>query len=138
MPRSPRDKKKKPSPDDGASPLAARERQLAEQQHQLRAQIEALERSIEDAPRRAAELARREREAMLERSRESGYESRRGGALRDKRHSYSRMGMSGTRRGGRRAVPVLRHERRAQVVKTLALLVVLIVVVGYLFWTYFL
>ena len=51
-------------------------------------------------------------------------------------------GGEGTRRarsiGGRRAVPVLRHERRAAMMKTLAMLALFVVIVCYLIYNYFL
>ncbi len=148
MPSPFRGKKKKPatgaaggSGREEPSVLAARERELAEQQHRLQAQILELQRSIEEAPRRRAEQAQREREAMLNRARQSSQESRRAGALPDKRFTGGGMG-GGNRRvrsiGGRRAMPVLKHERRAAMIKTLALMAVFVVIVCYLIYNYFL
>ena len=152
MPSPFRKKKNKPAAsgsDRANTPLAARERELAEQQHRLQAEIAELQRTVEEAPRRRAEQARREREEMLERARQSSYESRRSGALPDKRFTGGMGGRiggakegGGTRRarsiGGRRAVPVLRHERRAAMLKTLAMLALLVVIVCYLIYNYFL
>jgi hypothetical protein len=104
--------------------LDSRKRELSEQESQLQAQIDALQKTIADAPGRAAEQARRDRDALITTSR--GYYL----------HSVvpdSRFGQgtgAAVRRSGNR--PMLKAERTAARTQTLALVVVLAVAVIWL------
>jgi hypothetical protein len=101
--------------------IDSRQRELAEQETQLQAQIEALQRTIADAPGRAAEQARRDRDALITASR--GYYLQ--NVVPDSRYGQGTGG--GIRRAGAR--PMLRAERSAARTQTLALVVVLAVAV---------
>ena len=108
-------------PSRSASPLDETQRQIAAAEHQLQAQIAALQREIEEAPIRAEEEKRQRRAALVESAR---------------RERTSRPRAAGNQRSGRRLTPLLKAERRAQRLKTLALLVVLAVVLGWLAMNY--
>lgn len=94
------------------SVIDSRQRELVARESQLQAEIDALQRTIAEAPVRAQIEARREREAYIQSSR--GY------AL----HSVVSDPRYGT--GGRaRKRPMLRAERRAARLQTFTLVVVL-------------
>ena len=97
--------------------IDSRQRELAEQESQLQAQIDALQRTIAEAPGRAAEQARRDRDALITASRSYYLQS----VVPDSRYGHGTG--AGARRGGAR--PMLRAERSAARNQTLALLVVL-------------
>jgi len=84
MPSKPR----KPEKPKGSSPLDAKARALAEQQEQLRAEIERNERLIQEAPKIAKERERTRREELIKRR--SRTDSRPGSpvALHDRRHLF--------------------------------------------------
>jgi predicted RNase H-like nuclease (RuvC/YqgF family) len=95
--------------------IDSRRRELAEQENQLQAEINALQRTIEEAPVRAQVEAKRQREAFIESSRVYHLHS----VLPEAGHS-----MHGTP-VARRRQPTLRKERIAARRQTLALLVAL-------------
>ncbi len=101
--------------------IDSRQRELAEQENQLQAQIDALQRTIAEAPGRAAEQARRDRDALITASRGYYLQS----VVPDSR--YGQGTASAVRRSGAR--PMLRAERSAARTQTLALVVVLAVAV---------
>jgi hypothetical protein len=107
----------KSSRQKGGGVIDSRQRELAEQENQLQAQIEALQRTIAEAPTRAAAQARRDRDALITTSRSYYLQS----VVPDSRYG------AGTASGGRRAGarPMLRAERSAARTQTLALVVVL-------------
>ena len=95
-----------------ATAIDSRQRELAEQESQIQSQIDALQRTIAEAPTRAAAEAKAHREAYLQSSR--GY--------------YLHSVVPDARHGGSKPVrkrPVLRAERSAARLQTLALVVVL-------------
>ena len=98
--------------------IDSRQRELAEQESQLQAQIDALQRTIAEAPTRAAEQARRDRDALITTSRAYYLQS----VVPDARYGLAAAG-AGKRRGGAR--PMLRKERSAARTQTLALVVML-------------
>ena len=97
--------------------IDSRQRELAEQENQLQAQIDALQRTFADAPYRAAEQAKRDRDALISASRGYYLQS----VVPDSRYGQGTGG--GVRRNGAR--PMLRAERSAARMQTLALVVVL-------------
>jgi hypothetical protein len=113
----------KPSRTKGSA-LDSRKRELSEQESKLQAQIDALQKTIAEAPGRAAEQAKRDRDTLITASR--GYYL----------HSVvpdSRFGQgtgAAVRRSGSR--PMLKAERTAARTQTLALVVVLAVAVIWL------
>ena len=98
--------------------LDSRQRELIDQQKQVQEQIEALQRTLSEAPKRAAEQQRLSREAYLAASMNQP-QFRHSATLVDKRHADAPP----VRRSKSR--PMLRAERRAAQRQTLALLVVL-------------
>jgi hypothetical protein len=103
------------------SAIDSRQRELAEQENQLRAQMDALERTIAEAPGRAAEQAKRERDALITASRGYYLQS----VVPDSR--FGQGTGAGVRRAGAR--PMLKAERSAARTQTLALVVALAVAV---------
>jgi predicted RNase H-like nuclease (RuvC/YqgF family) len=97
--------------------IDSRRRELAEQENQLQAEINALQRTIEEAPVRAQVEAKRQREAFIESSRVYHLHS----VLPEAGHSMH--GMPVARRSRRQ--PTLRKERIAARRQTLALVVAL-------------
>lgn len=108
-------------PTRSASPLDETQRQIADAEHKLQAQIMALQREIEEAPVRAEQEKRERRAALVESA---------------KRERTNRPRAAGNQRSGRRLTPMLKAERREQRLKTLALLVLLLAIVGWLAVTY--
>ena len=104
-----------------ASAIDESQRQIAAEEHKIQAQMIALQRQIEEAPIRLAEEKRQRRAALKE-------------SARHERASRPRA--AGNVRSGRRLTPMLKAERRAQRLKTLALLVALLVVLGWLAMNY--
>lgn len=64
MPTLPKLKKAKSGKGKGSA-LDSAQRELLEQQQQIQAQIDTLQRTIEQAPQRGAEQARRDRESLM-------------------------------------------------------------------------
>ena len=108
-------------PTRSASPLDETQRQIAAAEHKLQAQIAELQREIEEAPLRAEEEKRQRRAALVESAR---------------RERANRPRAAGNQRTGRHITPLLKAERRAQRLKTLALLIALAVVLGWLAMNY--
>lgn len=105
------------------NPLDSERHVLLEQQNQLQAQIEALQRSIAEAPKRAAEEAKRERESIIASTGGARY---RHNTLLDTRYSAEPLN-----RRRNRPAPRLRAERNAERQKALALLVVLAIALAW-------
>ena len=101
--------------------IESRQREIAEQENELQAQIDALQRTIAEAPGRAAEQAKRDRDALITASRGYYLQS----VVPDSR--YGQQNAAAGRRAGAR--PMLRRERSAARTQTLALVVVLAVAV---------
>ena len=94
-----------------------------EQQSQLQAKIDALQRTIAEAPARAAEERRRSREVLFTSSQRQYLH---GASVLDTRHVEAAAAAGKTRPGrGRHKPVVLRAERKADRLQTVALLVVL-------------
>jgi hypothetical protein len=72
--------------DKGSSPLDAKQKELAEQEAKLRAEMERHQRLIEKAPEIAKEQARRRREELINRASRTEAGSR--VALPDRRHGF--------------------------------------------------
>ncbi len=112
----------KPSRAKGGA-IDSRQRELAEQENQLQAQIEALQKTIAEAPSRAAAQARVDRDALITASRGYYLQS----VVPDSR--YGQGTAQAVRRAGAR--PMLRAEKSAARMQTLFLVVVL---AGAVFW----
>ena len=101
--------------------LGSKQRELQEQESQLQAKIDALQRTIADAPKRAAEERQRSREVLFAAS------SRRyllGASTLDTRHVEAAAAAGRTRPSkGRRKPAVLRAEKKAAWVQTVALVI---------------
>jgi hypothetical protein len=91
-------------PPQPGTPLNQKQRELAQEESQLRGKMEKLERMIAEAPRVAQETSRRQREELLARATEGGSRLDVSIALQDKR--WGDAGRSGGRRKS------LRKERR--------------------------
>jgi hypothetical protein len=91
-------------PPQPGTPLNQKQRELAQEESQLRGKMEKLERMIAEAPRVAEETTRRQREEILARASEGGSRLDVSIALQDKRWGDV------SRSGGRRKS--LRKERR--------------------------
>ena len=120
----PTPKKSKPKPGKAStSALDSKQRELQEQESELKAKIDALQRTIAEAPERAAEARQRSREVLFSAS------SRKyllGASTLDTRHVEAAAAAGRTRPGkGRRKPAVLRAEKKAAWVQTVALVVVL-------------
>ena len=107
--------------------LDSKQRELDEKELQLKAEIDALQRKIDESPEREAEASRRSREVLFKSS------PRRyllGAATLDTRHveAAAAAGRLNPRRG-RHKPAVLRAERRAAWVQTLAIAAVLILAI---------
>lgn len=109
--------KSKPSTRARGGVIDSRRRELAEQESQLLAEMNALQRTIEEAPVRAQVEAKRQREAYIESSRVYHLHSVMPEAGR------AMYGGAAPRRGRRQ--PTLRQERIAARRQTLALVVAL-------------
>ena len=126
MPSSPkpRSKAKVKAGKPKGSALDQEQRLLLEQQQALQAQIDAIQRSLTEAPQRAAEERRRTREAVVAATprRTTFLHS---ANLLDTRHVEAAAASGRTRPVGRRKPVVLRKERADGRRQTLALIVVL-------------
>ncbi|MDQ6622788.1 MAG: hypothetical protein M3Y86_04805 [Verrucomicrobiota bacterium] len=111
------------SPKSG-TPLNEKQEELARREHQLRDQMQKLERMIADAPRVAEETNRRQREELITRAHEGGARLDVSMALSDKRFG------DGGRQSGRRVS--LRKERREGRLIFLVLVLALAIVVIWL------
>jgi hypothetical protein len=87
-----------------STPLNQKQQELAKREHELRSEVEKLERMIADAPRVAEETTRRQREEILSRATEGRSRLDVSIALQDKRYGDDQW--SARRRGS------LRKERR--------------------------
>ena len=105
-----------------ATTLDQTKQQLAQEESQLRDQMQKLEKMIADAPRVAEEVGRRHREELLIRASDSGNRLDVSIALHDKRYDTG----AGPRRG------VLRKERREGRIVFLVLVITLAAVVIWL------
>ena len=116
-PRKPKPKTGKPAD----SALDTKQRELAEEQTKLQAEIDALQQKIAEAPARAAEARQRSREVLFNAS------SRKyllGAATLDTRHVEAAAAAGRTRPGkGRRKPAVLRAEKKAAWMQTVALVI---------------
>ena len=99
------------------TPLGQKQRELAQEELDLRSKMEKLERMIADAPRAAEETARRQREELLIRANEGGNRLDVSIALQDKRYGDESRGTK--QRGS------LRKERQQGRIVFLILLVAL-------------
>lgn len=99
------------------TPLTQKQQELAEQESQIRKEVEKLERMIAEAPRVAEETSRRQREELLRRASEGRSRLDVSIALQDKRFGDD---ASGVRRHGS-----LRKERREGRIVFLVLVIAL-------------
>ena len=118
----PTPKKSKPKAGKAAdSALDSKQRELQEQETRLQAEIAALQRKIDEAPARAAEQRQRSREVLFHAS------SRKyllGASTLDTRHVEAAAAAGKLRPGkGRRKPAVLRAEKKAAWVQTVALVI---------------
>ena len=111
-------------PPQPGTPLNQKQKELADEESQLRGEMEKLERMIAEAPRVAQETTRRQREELLARATEGGSRLDVSIALQDKR-----WGDTG-RTGGRRKS--LRKERREGRIIFLVLVIALALTVVWL------
>lgn len=111
-------------PPRSTTPIDQKQQELAQQESDLRNQVEKLERMIADAPRVAEETTRRQREELLMRANEGANRLDVSIALQDKRYGDDR---SGTKRRGS-----LRKERREGRIVFLVLVVALAITVIWL------
>ncbi len=119
MPTPKKSKPKAGKAEGGA--LDSKQRELQEQQSQLQAKIDALQRTIADAPKRAEEERQRTREALAQNSQR---QYTLGASTLDTRHVEAAAAAGRTRPGkGRRKPAVLRAEKKAAWVQTVALVV---------------
>ena len=131
MPSHPKPRSKAKTGKTKGTPLAQEQRQLLEQQAALQAEIDAIQRSISEAPKRAAEERRRSREVALAATPRRGTYLHSANLL-DTRHVEAAAASGRTRAStGRRKPVVLRRERADGRRQTLALLALLILA---LFW----
>lgn len=106
------------------TPIDQKQKDLAQQESDLRDQVQKLERMIADAPRVAEETSRRQREELLMRANQGGNRLDVSIGLQDKRYADERVG---TRRRGS-----LRKERREGRIVFLVLVVALVITVIWL------
>ena len=107
-----------------STPINQQQQQLAQQESELRNQVQKLERMIADAPQVAEETARRQREELLTRASEGGNRLNVSVALQDKRF--------GDDNGGSRRRGSLRKERQEGRIVFLVLVAALVVTVIWL------
>lgn len=114
-------KKSKPKSVRAGGALDSKQRELEEKENKVKAEIDALQRKIAEAPQRAAEERTRSREVMFQAS------SRKyllGATMLDTRHVEAAAAAGKLRSSkGRRKPAVLRAERKAAWVQTVALVV---------------
>jgi septal ring factor EnvC (AmiA/AmiB activator) len=111
-------------PPRSTTPIDQKQQELAQQESDLRNQVEKLERMIADAPRVAEETTRRQREELLMRANEGSNRLDVSIALQDKRYGDDR---SGTKRRGS-----LRKERQEGRIVFLVLMIALAITVIWL------
>ena len=121
MPTLPKLKKAKAAKAKGNS-IDSAQRELLEQQQRIQAQIEVLQRSIEQAPQRGAEQARRDRESLMASLPRGRYVH--GATVMDARR-VTNVPAEPTRRRTPKRPPMLRAERIAARRQTMALVVCL-------------
>ena len=105
-------------------PIDQKQKDLAQQESDLRDKVQKLERMIANAPRVAEETSRRQREELLMRANEGGSRLDVSMSLQDKRYGDERRG---TRRRGS-----LRKERREGRIVFLVLVIALVFTVIWL------
>ena len=105
-------------------PIDQKQKDLAQQESDLRDKVQKLERMIANAPRVAEETSRRQREELLMRANEGGSRLDVSLSLQDKRYGDERRG---TRRRGS-----LRKERREGRIVFLVLVIALVITVIWL------
>ncbi|MGI8820948.1 MAG: hypothetical protein ACR2ID_08810 [Chthoniobacterales bacterium] len=96
-------------PSKSASPLTEKQQELAQREDQLRAQMQKLERMIEEAPRVAEARTRQQREDLLARASNGGNRLDVGIGLRDMRHAD-------TSRPSVRRVSLRKEQREGRIV----------------------
>ena len=111
-------------PSRSAMPIDQKQKDLAQQESDLRDKVQKLESMIANAPRVAEETSRRQREELLMRANEGGSRLDVSMSLQDKRYGDERRG---TRRRGS-----LRKERREGRIVFLVLVIALVVTVIWL------
>jgi septal ring factor EnvC (AmiA/AmiB activator) len=111
-------------PPRSTTPIDQKQQELAQQESNLRNEVEKLERMIADAPRVAEETSKRQREELLARANQGGNRLDVSIALHDKRYGDDRRGTK--RRGS------LRKERREGRIVFIVLVIALATVVGWL------
>ena len=122
MPTLPKPKKANSGKKTKGNALDSAQRELLEQQQRIQAEIEALQRSIEQAPQRGAEQARRERESLLTSAPRGRYVH--GATVMDARRAAAIPADTSRRRAPKRPT-MLRAERTAARRQTMALVVCL-------------
>jgi len=105
-------------------PIDQKQKDLAQQESDLRDKVQKLERMIANAPRVAEETSRRQREELLMRANEGGSRLDVSLSLQDKRYGDERRGPR--RRGS------LRKERREGRIVFLVLVIALVITVIWL------
>lgn len=95
-------------PQKSGTPLDARQRELAERENELRAQMQKLQRMIEEAPRVAEAKSKEQREELIRRANVGGNRLDASMALRDKRWGDEDWGVKRRRHSLRKE----RHEGR--------------------------
>ena len=105
-------------------PIDQKQKDLAQQESDLREKVRKLERMIANAPRLAEETSRKQREELLMRANEGGNRLDVSMGLQDKRYGDER---TGTRRRGS-----LRKERREGRIVFLVLMIALVITVIWL------
>jgi septal ring factor EnvC (AmiA/AmiB activator) len=105
-------------------PIDQKQKDLAQQESDLRDKVQKLENMIANAPRVAEETSRRQREELLMRANEGGSRLDVSLSLQDKRYGDERRG---TRRRGS-----LRKERREGRIVFLVLVIALVITVIWL------
>lgn len=113
------------------SPIDSRQKDLAEQEEELRRKREDLERLIEDAPQVREKLAKRQQQDLVIRASQPSRRAESPGSLFDKRYDANVAAMPRKRRKS------LRAEQQAVRLKTLALFALFLVVV-FVIWAKFL
>jgi hypothetical protein len=115
--------RRRSSPNKSATPLTAKQQELARAEAKLQEDMQKLQRVIAEAPARAREESRRQREELLLRASDSRLDVSL--TLHDKR-----FGDGGVYRGGRRGA--LRKERREGRIVFLVLVIALAAIVVWL------
>jgi len=113
------------------SPIDSRQKDLAEQEEQLRRKREELERLIEDAPLARKEIAKRQQQDLVIRASQPSRRAESPGSLFDKRYDANVAAIPRKRRKS------LRAEQQAVRLRTLALFAFFLAVI-FIIWAKFL